>query len=386
MRLDTYRFFEIMSNHYYYNDYENELFVNNISEKYYLPSNRILHDLIHFTKNDFKLSFLFSGIGLDLLELYNPEVIESYRSLIDTGCVELLSGTYSNAFMPHLNSGVYEDQLDLQKARIKSLFGKDTLPFNLRDLKNYQNRLTDPVIKIKFRDKTSDKFIFYSPNYRNRKGWYQKPIKLVNMINNYSRKGYNLVDIFIPHNLGNDSVGSTDILEFLEWFPVKVLSDSDFTFGLPSGQDKDPEEKLPTESQGESTADRLEILHANCNEMQIDAFQKLYSYSEQMKKCDEPVLKKDWLYLQASDYFYYMDPLLYEKSESVRTLLPYSSPFFAYMNYMNILIDFSGRLHDWFNHNAIDQTDYGNKIVNTDNDSRDSATGRKNKIRETGIK
>jgi alpha-amylase len=375
-----------MSNHYYYNDYENELSINNISEKYYLPSNRILYDLIHFTKNDFKFSFLFSGIGLDLIELYNPEVIESYKSLIDTGCVELLSGTYSNSFMPHFYSGVYEDQLNLQKARIKSLFCKDTHPSNLRDLKNYQNRLTDPVIKIKFRDKTSDKFIFYSPNYRNRKGWYQKPMKLVNMINNYSRKGYNLVDIFMPHNLGYDPVSSTDILEFLEWFPIKVLSDSDFRFGLPSGQDKDSEEELLIGSQSESTTERLEILHANCNEMQIDAFQKLYSYSEQMKKCDDPLLKKDWLYLQACDYFYYMDPLLYEKSESVRTLLPYSSSFFAYMNYMNILIDFSGRLHEWFNRNAADEPDFGNKSVKTDKDRQDSVPDRRNKIRETGIK
>lgn len=381
VRLQSYKLMENLINHYYYNDYENEILIKEISEKYYLPSNRILYDLIHFTKNDFKFSFLFSGIVIDMLELYVPEAIESYKSLIDTGCVELLSGTYSNAFGPLLDYQVYLDQVKLQNARIKSVFGKNTFVSKNGDLNNYQNRLTTPTIKLLLEDSTSNKFISHIAD--NKKGLYLKPKKLVNMINKYSKKGFELIDIFIPYNISDDSQTSADILEFLELFPAKVLSDTDFTFDIPSGKKEDSDEPIQTEFQTEDAVSNLEIFLADCNEMQIDAFQKLNSYTEQMQKCDDPLLKKDWLYLQACDHFYYMNPLFYKENDPSRKLLPYSSPFLSYINYMNILMDFSSRLDKWFWCNDTNGAGYSNKIITFDKNSRDSITHRRKKKIET---
>ena len=75
VRLGTYRFYDIKNNHYYYNDYENEYYIRQLTEKIYLPVNRILLDLIHSYKKNFYLSFLFSGVVLDEFELYAPEMI-----------------------------------------------------------------------------------------------------------------------------------------------------------------------------------------------------------------------------------------------------------------------------------------------------------------------
>jgi alpha-amylase len=351
MKLETYRFFDIMSNHYYYNDYENEYYIKDISEKYYLPANKILHDLIHLTKNNFKISFLFSGIVLDQFELYNREVIDSYISLLDTGCVELLSGTYSNVFGPTLFNIEYNNQIKLQKDRIKSVFGRNPVNFTLRDLNNSNCLHTFPGIKIQVRGKKSDKIITYRVDKKHKKDWFRWPEELFNILDRYNKEGYNMFNIFIPYNISVDSHNGKGILQFLEIFPTAVITNSDFTFDIPSENIPDSDAELQTEFNTEGIARNLEFFYANCNELQLDAFQKLYSQSEKMKICDDPLINKDWLYLQAGDHFHFMNPLLYRESYSFRHILPYSSQFLAYINYMNILTDFSGRLDNWLINN-----------------------------------
>jgi alpha-amylase len=347
LRLESYRFLGIMSNHYYYNDFENEFFIKSISENFYMPANRILHDFMQYTQNNFKISFLFSGIVLDQFELYTPEVIKSYKALIDTGCVELLSGTYSNAFGPLFYNKEYSTQVKLQNERIKSVFGTDPLPFNLKDITNNHCSPTLPGIRIQFVDEISGRFISFGANNKNN-NWLLKPEKLVNTISKYSRGGYNLVNILVPYDIVEDTNNSSGILEFLEWFPAKVLSDSDFSFDSPSGSEGDFYTGSQTEFRSEDKVENLSFFYSNCNEMQIDAFQRLYSHSQKMEECDDPVINRDWLYLQACDHFSFMNPLLYGKNKSIRNHNPYNSQFFAYINYVNILMDFSGRLDDWF--------------------------------------
>ncbi len=84
------------------------------------------------------------------------------------------------------------------------------------------------------------------------------------------------------------------------------------------------------------------------NDLQKDAFEKLYSLRDKLELCNDRVINKDWLYLQSRDHFYFMDPDLYEDNSSSSLIVPYDSPFFAYLNYMNILDDFSVRLTRWF--------------------------------------
>lgn len=147
-RLNTYRFFEIRNNHYYYNDYENEFNTRKISEESYMPVNRILSDLIHYSKGDFRVSFLFSGTILDLFELYVPEMLESFKDLLDTGCAELISGTYSNSFGPLMPDDEFNEQVRLQNRKLQSIFSKKPPLPTVRDHYNYHNRIISPVVAI----------------------------------------------------------------------------------------------------------------------------------------------------------------------------------------------------------------------------------------------
>src|SRR5262249_20958755 len=72
-------------------DYE---VISDLAERCYLPANRLLLSLIEETNGGFKVSFSISGIVLELLERHRPDVIRSFRELVDTGCVDILGETY----------------------------------------------------------------------------------------------------------------------------------------------------------------------------------------------------------------------------------------------------------------------------------------------------
>jgi alpha-amylase len=347
MILQTYRFFEILENHYYYDDYENEYNIKNISEKMYLPANKIILDLIHFSKSSFKISFLFSGVVLDQFELYAPEMIDNYRTLLDTGCVDLLSGTYSNPIGPLSCIKRYYNQIKLQNARIKSVFRKDPLAFNSGDIHNCHNRLIDPGIRLltgngKLLSNISNKI-----TGKNQNNWLLKPGKLLRLLKTCQEKGEDTVYLFIPYHIFRGfQNGNTSILEFLESFPGEVISRSDYIFGIPSGREGNFRSFLQAKSSDEISGETLELFYESCNELQKNAFEKLYYNSALIDNCNDHLIYKDWLYLQSCDHFYFMNQDLYDSIDSNRIFLPYNSQYFAYINYMNILTDFSYRVKE----------------------------------------
>ena len=82
-----YRFFDIGNEHYYYDDYSNESILRKVAEKCYLPTNKILLDLVRKFDGKFKIAMSISGMAMDQMELYAPEVLESFKKLAKTGCV-----------------------------------------------------------------------------------------------------------------------------------------------------------------------------------------------------------------------------------------------------------------------------------------------------------
>ncbi|MCF8303343.1 MAG: alpha-amylase, partial [Bacteroidales bacterium] len=96
-RLRTYRFFDIGENHYYYDDYLNRHIMRRVAEKSYLPANKIMLDHIKKYGKDFRISYSISGLALEQFENYAPDVIDSFKELVDTGSVEILSETYAHS-------------------------------------------------------------------------------------------------------------------------------------------------------------------------------------------------------------------------------------------------------------------------------------------------
>ena len=94
--LKRYRFFDIGADHYYYDDYENERCTVETAEKSYIPTLRTLLGMIQDSNKEFRVAFSISGVALELLEQYAPEVIDLLQQLNETGCVEFLAEPYSH--------------------------------------------------------------------------------------------------------------------------------------------------------------------------------------------------------------------------------------------------------------------------------------------------
>lgn len=377
-RHKKYSFFDIGNDHYYYDDYLNESILQRIANNCYLPVNNMLLQLINEFEGKFKLTFSISGIALDQFELYAPEVINSFRKLAKTNCVEFLAETYSHSLVALKNKEAFNQQVTNHVERIEKLFGIKPTVFRNTELvysdmighdvyeMGFKGMLTEgakhilgwktpnylyfnvlsPRLKLLLRNyKLSDDIAFRYSN----KGWSDYPLtskKYVSWLNDIDKKE-EVVNLFMDYEtFGEHQTKETGILEFIEKLPKNVFKKSNFSFNTPSEIVK---KYQPVASVSVpfpiSWADEERDLTAWLgNEMQKEAFDKLYAIYDKILLCEDSKILRDWDYLQTSDYFYYMSTKWFSDGVVHSYFNPYNSPYDAFINYMNILSDFSKRV------------------------------------------
>ena len=99
LRLRKYRFFNMGKDHNYLDDLTNQSIMQKVARLCYLPMNSLLLNLIKEHKGAFKVSFSITGTAIDQFREYAPEVLESFKELAKTGCVEFLAETYSHSLV-----------------------------------------------------------------------------------------------------------------------------------------------------------------------------------------------------------------------------------------------------------------------------------------------
>ena len=401
-RFRKFRFFEIGNEHYYYDDYLNESILRKVSEKCYLPANKLMLSLINKYKGKFKLSFSISGIALDQFELYAPEVIDSFRELVKTGSVEFLTETYAHSLVALKSRDEFARQVEQHSEKIKSLFGVEPKIFRNTELiysdeigsmvydMGYEGMLTEgakhvlgwrspnflytnainPKLKILLKNfKLSDDIAFRFSN----KSWNEYPLtadKYAAWLGNIN-KNEEIVNLFMDYEtFGEHQWAETGIFEFLKALPGQVLKKTNFTFSTPSEIIRDFQ---PIGSANVpypiSWADEERDLTAWLgNPLQEQAFNKLYSLLEKVRKTDDPKLQKDYQYLQVSDHFYYMATKFFSDGDVHSYFNPYSSPYEAFINYMNILSDFEIRLNALMNETVSEDVMRLSKIIEEKNE------------------
>lgn len=124
IHLKRYRFFDIGTDHYYYDDYENERVTQETAERSYLPALRTLLEMTLQYGKGFKVAFSISGVSLEQLEQYAPEVLDVLQQLNETGCVEFLAEPYSHGLSSLGNVENFQAELKRQAKKIKQLFGQ----------------------------------------------------------------------------------------------------------------------------------------------------------------------------------------------------------------------------------------------------------------------
>ena len=377
-RYRRYRFFDIGTNHYYYDDYSNESLLRKVANLSYLPANKVLLDLFKEYGSKFKVTFSISGTALDQFELYAPEVLESFQKLAKTGNVEFLAEPFSHSLASLTNKDIFIEQVNLHSERIKNLFGKKPSIFCNSEM-IYNNEIGEWVSEMGYKAVLTEgaKHIlgWKSPNYVyfnainprlrlllknsllsediayrfSNKHWNQYPLtadKLADWLNNCEAKEQ-VINLFMNYEtFGQVHSKETGIFDFLKAIPSKVFRHSNLEFTTPSDVIDKTQPIAPLFiphpiSWAEEARDISAWLG---NELQHEAFNKLFVLNDKVKQVDDEKIQIDWKYLQTSDHLYHMSTKFFAHPNTSSLNNPYNTPYDAFINYMNILSDFELRV------------------------------------------
>ena len=375
IHLKRYRFFDIGTDHYYYDDYENERSISDIAERSYMPALNTLLQMIKDNGNYFKVAFSLSGTGIEQLEMHAPQVLEKLQELNETGCVEFLAEPYSHGLSSLANPEAFARDMKKQSAKMEEYFGKKPTVARNSSLiysddigaqvaaMGFKGMLTEgakhvlgwksphyvyncnmaPSLKLLLRDvELSDDI---SLRFNNAE-WEGYPLFADAYIDRIARlpEEEQIINIFMELSaLGIAQPLSSNILDFLKALPV-CAKQKGITFSTPT------EICMKVKSVGSvDVPDTLswvdEERDCSCwlgNAMQREAFNKLYSVADRLLIANDPRINQDWDYLQASNNFRFMTT---KPSNVGLDRGIYSGPFDAFTNYMNILGDFINRVN-----------------------------------------
>ena len=368
------RFFEIGQDHFYYDDMQTEEQVEYLVNASYLPLCHTIKEMIRLSKSRFHCALSITGIALEMFQQYAPEMIDTLKELADTGCVEFVATPYAYSLATVYSDTEATEQLKLQQAMVKELFGvqstticntelvySDEIAIQLYQL-GFKTVMTEgakhilswkspnyvyqsasaPKMKVLLRNgNASDELAFHfaDPN------WYNYPMDAEKFTAQLSAlpEEEQVTNIWVDaETFGVRHHGSCGIFDFLKALPYHAM-DKSIGFMTPSEVAKKFAANdvivapYPITWAGE--AKDLGIYTGN--DLQNEALQKLYAVAERVHLCQDKQLKHDWLLLQDVNYFHYMNHIDQGSTH-------FESAYDAFINYMNVLSDFLQRVDEQY--------------------------------------
>ena len=378
IHLKRYRFFDIGTDHYYYDDYENERSISETAERSYVPALEALIEMAERYGSYFKCAISLSGCAIEQLENHAPQVIELLQKLGETGCVEFLAEPYSHGFSSLKNPECFKEEVTRLCKKVKALFGQEPKIFRNSCL-IYSDEIGEMVANMGFKGMLAEgakhvlgwkspHFVYHcnrNPNLKlllrdyslsedisfrfNDSSWSEYPLfadTYANWIANLPEEDQ-VINLFMELcALGIFQPLSSNILEFMKALPEQ-LKQRGVVFSTPSeicAKIKSVGE-LNVEYPTSWVDEERDLSPWLGNVMQQEALEKLYSIADRVRICRDRRLMQDWDYLQASNNLRFMStkPNSYGGYRGI-----YDSPYDAFTNYMNILGDFITRVKNLY--------------------------------------
>ncbi|MBN1341281.1 MAG: glycoside hydrolase family 57 protein [Phycisphaerae bacterium] len=375
-RLRRYSVFDSESNYFW--DFKNREILHKVAHKCYLPANQVLLDLIRKHNGRFKVAFSVTGVILDQMEQWAPEVLDSFVELARTDCVEFVAETYYHSLAFLYSRDDFAAQVELQRQRLKDLFGHEPKVFRNTEL-IYNNDLAQFIAQMGFHGilaegadhvlgYRSPTYLYHAPKCPNlvtllkhyrlsddiafrfgNRGWEEWPMtaeKFSRWVDNVNGNGY-VVNLFMDYEtFGEHQWADTGIFDFMRSLPDVIFRHPDNDFVTPS----EAIQRYPVSGEFDAThwiswADTERDLSAWLgNAMQSNALHELYRMEAAVKASGDPDVMRDWRMLQTSDHFYYMCTKYFSDGDVHKYFNPYESPYDSYINFMNVLDNLRSRL------------------------------------------
>lgn len=364
--------------HDYFDERVNREIITKVAGHCYLPANAVLHELMRRLEGRFRVAFSLSGVVIDQLERYAPQVLESFQTLVRTGAVELLAETSHHSLAFLYSREEFESQVRLHAAAVKRCFDVEPRVFRNTELV-YNNEVARAALQLGYSTVLCEGAdhvlagrppgrVYHPPglpqvrlllkNYRlsddvafrfGDRGWSEWPLTA----DKYARwieqldADCDVVNLFMDYEtFGEHQWAETGIFEFLRHLPVEVLKSGKNEFVWPSEAaarftPRDVYDAAHMTSWADAERDLSAWLG---NAMQSNALHELYRLEPQVRERGDESLLQDWRRLQTSDHVYYMSTKSYTDAAVHKYFSPYDTPYDAFINYMNVLDNLRERL------------------------------------------
>jgi alpha-amylase len=374
-RLLPYDFFRIGEHQHYEDDGLNARILAKVCEKCYLPANRMFLRAIEESDGEFLMALSISGVLIEQLEMWRPDVLESFRELVATGCVELLAETYYHSLAFVHSKREFVRQVGMQMDKLQEVFG--VLPRVFRNTELiYSDEIAQHVELMGF-DGILAEGVEWTLNGETPNELYRAPgtSRIVTILRNiglsddlgfrFSDRNWSewpltpekfagwlkdspgdVVNLFLDYeSIGEHQSKETGIFDFWEGLPT-AATDAGLVWTTPS----EMAELVPVRDFYRchfltSWADAERDLSAWMgNVMQQEAIAKIHRLEERVLAAKDPELTHTWAKLQTSDHFYYISTKQGTDGDVHGYFSPYGGPYDAYIYFMNVLADLQVRL------------------------------------------
>ena len=371
-RLKTYRFFQMGNDHNYLDDFTNRAIMQKVARECYLPMNALLLSLIEEHKGAFKVSFSITGSAVEQFKAYAPEVLESFKKLAETGCVEFLGETYSHSLSSLASAEEFKNEVKLHSKMLKEEFGVKPTAFRNTEL-IYSDGIAKMVEDLGFKtmlaegakhilgwkspnfvytDANDNKLRLLLRNYKladdiafrfSNEGWPEWPLTAEKFAGWVAAETGDVVNLFMDYEtFGEHQKASTGIFDFVKALPGAMLATGQVAFATVSEAAKklQPVAVLHSPHAMSWADEERDVTAWLGNDLQNEAFAKLYALAPKVKKAKNKDFEYVWHFMQNSDHFYYMATKWFSDGDVHSYFNPYGSAYEAFINYMNVLSDF----------------------------------------------
>lgn len=387
-RVRSYSVFDTAYNHDYFDesdynsDHNNERIFKKVAEKSYRPMNALLEKLL-LSHPEFKLSLSITGTFLEQAERWAPDVIDSFKRLVDTGRVEIVAETYYHSLAFFFSRIEFERQVDIHRNKIREVFGVETKVFRNTEL-SYNDSMAkwaeeygfkgilsegwDPILEWRspnyvYKPAGTKNISLLMKNYRlsddvafrfNDRNWASWPLDAdtYNSWVNMALSDKQIVNLFMDYEtFGEHQWEDSGIFEFYEAFINKWLQNPSNTFYTVSGAIEafEPVDEISMPNTVTWADTERDLTAWLGNSMQQEAMRLIYSLEDDVIRTGDTDLIGDWRRLQTSDHAYYMCTKWFNDGDVHAYFSPYNSPYDAFLYYVNVIRDLRWRLHN--NHN-----------------------------------
>lgn len=382
-RVRSYSVFDTANQHDYFDEKDTSTERNNrtvfdkVAAKSYRPMNALLERLLE-KHPDFKISLSITGTFIEQAEMWAPDVLDSFKRLVATGRVEIVSETYYHSLAFFYSREEFVRQVEAHRQKIRELFGVETQVFRNTEL-SYNDSLArwadeygfkgilsegwDPILEWRspnyvYRPAGTHSIRLLMKNYKlsddiafrfSNKGWSEWPLS-ADKYNAWVEAGMGddqVLNLFMDYEtFGEHQWEDTGIFGFFEGFVSTWLSNQDHTFYTVS-EAIDTHEPVGEISMPYTVtwADTERDLTAwTGNRMQQSALDDIYALEQSVMQTNDLGLIADWRKLQTSDHAYYMCTKWFSDGDVHAYFSPYESPYDAFLYYMNALRDIRWRV------------------------------------------